>query len=169
MSLDSLSTKIARHDKIAFEHLYNKLYQAVYSVCLAILKNHALAEETAQETFIAVWSYSDTFKGVGYKSWILTIAKNKSLNLLKKSSREVSVDFTENEALGSYESDFELSMLIKSALKILDPVERQIVLLRASGIKAKELASYLNMPRGTISWKHKSALDKLKKYMEGTE
>ena len=169
MSLDSLAPKIANHDKVAFERLYNELRQGVYSVCLSIIKSHALAEELMQDTFVTVWTDSVNFRGVGYKSWIFTIARNKSLNLLKKRSHEMSVDFSENDYLGSYETDIELSVTIKSALKILKPDERQIVLLRASGVKAKEIAQYLDMPRPTVSWKHKEALNKLKKFMEGAK
>lgn len=167
MSFDALAQRIANHDKDAFEIVYEKLNRAVYSVCLGVVKSHAVAEELMQDTFVTVWTHSDSFRGVGYKSWILTIAKNKSLNSLKRRSRELSVDFAENDSLGSYESNVELSILIKSALEILSPDERQIVLLRASGVKAKEIAVYLNMPRPTVSWKHKEALTKLKSYMEG--
>lgn len=167
MSLDQLAPRVARHDERAFEELYNKIRQPVYSVCLGILKSHALAEEISQETFIAVWTHSDTFKGNGYKTWILTIAKNKALNLLKKRAREVSVDISENDSLGSYESDMELSVLIKSALKLLDDTERQIVLLKSSGVKMKEIAQLLGIPRPTASWKHSEALKKLRHYMEG--
>ena len=106
MSLDSLAPRVAKHDKVAFEDLYNKLRQAVYSACLGIVKSHALAEELTQDTFVTVWLQSDKFRGVGYKTWILTIAKNKSLNLLKKRARELSVDFTENDILGSYEGEY---------------------------------------------------------------
>lgn len=169
MSLDFLSKRIAQHDKSAFEELYNTLRQAVYSVCLGIVKSHAVAEELMQDTFVTVWTHSDSFSGKGYKTWILTIAKNKSINMLKKQTREVSVDFLENDTLGSYESDMELSVLIKSALRCLDPVERQIVLLRSSGVKAKEIADFLKIPRPTVSWKYSEALKKLKKYMEDSE
>lgn len=167
MSLDSLASRVAQHDERAFEEVYNKMRRSVYSVCLGIVKSHAVAEELMQDTFVAVWVSSGTFKGKGYKTWILTIAKYKSLNYIKKSSYELSVDFSENDTLGSYETDMELSVLIKASLELLDPVERQIVLLRSSGVKAKELAEYLGLPRPTVSWKHKQALDKLKKYMEG--
>lgn len=169
MSLDSLAQKIARGDERAFEELYNKTRQAVYSVCLGLVRVHMTAEELMQDTFVTVWTHSGEFKGHGYKTWILTIAKNKSLNHLKKQSREVAVDFSENEDIGSYESDMALSVTIRAALDTLDPVDRQIVLLRNSGVKAKEIAEYLGIPRGTVSWKYTEALKKLKKYMEGTE
>ena len=169
MSLDSLAQKIARGDERAFEELYNKTRQAVYSVCLGLVRVHMTAEELMQDTFVTVWTHSGEFKGHGYKTWILTIAKNKSLNHLKKQSREVAVDFSENEDIGSYESDMALSVTIRAALDTLDPIDRQIVLLRNSGVKAKEIAEYLGIPRGTVSWKYTEALKKLKKYMEGTE
>lgn len=169
MSLDSLAQKIARGDERAFEELYNKTRQAVYSVCLGLVRVHMTAEELMQDTFVTVWTHSGEFKGHGYKTWILTIAKNKSLNHLKKQSREVAVDFSENEDIGSYESDMALSVTICAALDTLDPIDRQIVLLRNSGVKAKEIAEYLGIPRGTVSWKYTEALKKLKKYMEGTE
>lgn len=169
MSLDSLAQKIARGDERAFEELYNKTRQAVYSVCLGVVRVHMTAEELMQDTFVTVWTHSGEFKGHGYKTWILTIAKNKSLNYLKKQSREVAVDFSENEDIGSYESDMALSVTIRAALDTLDPIDRQIVLLRNSGVKAKEIAEYLGIPRGTVSWKYTEALKKLKKYMEGTE
>lgn len=169
MSLDSLAQKIARGDERAFEELYNKTRQAVYSVCLGLVRVHMTAEELMQDTFVTVWTHSGEFKGHGYKTWILTIAKNKSLNYLKKQSREVAVDFSENEDIGSYESDMALSVTIRAALDTLDPIDRQIVLLRNSGVKAKEIAEYLGIPRGTVSWKYTEALKKLKKYMEGTE
>ena len=169
MSLDSLAQKIAHGDERAFEELYNKTRQAVYSVCLGIVRVHMTAEELMQDTFVTVWTRSAEFKGHGYKSWILTIAKNKSLNYLKKQSHEVAFDFLENDDIGSYESDMALSVTIRAALDTLDPIERQIVLLRNSGVKAKEIAEYLGIPRGTVSWKYTEALKKLKKYMEGTE
>ena len=93
MSLDSLAQKIAHGDERAFEELYNKTRQAVYSVCLGIVRVHMTAEELMQDTFVTVWTRSAEFKGHGYKSWILTIAKNKSLNYLKKQSHEVEFDF----------------------------------------------------------------------------
>lgn len=169
MSLESLAQKIARGDERAFEELYNKVRQAVYSVCLGIVRAHMTAEELMQDTFVTVWTHSGEFKGNSYKAWILTIAKNKSLNYLKKQAHEISVDFSENDDIGYYESDMALGVTVRAALDSLDPIERQIVLLRNSGVKAKEIAEYLGIARGTVSWKYAEAFKKLKKYMEGTE
>ncbi len=168
MNFDKLALKIARRDKSAFELLYEQTRRLVFSVCLGIVKSQSLAEELMQETFVTVWQKSCEFRGQGYKTWILTVAKNKSLNALKKSQRETPFDFMENESLGgSYEVDADTGIVLKAALNALEDEERQIVLMRNAGMKAKEIASALGVPRGTVSWKYAEALKKLKKSLEG--
>ena len=168
MNFDKLALKIAKRDKSAFELLYEQTRRLVFGVCLGIVKNPSVAEELTQETFVTVWQRSGEFRGNGYKTWVLTIAKNKSLNALKKNRRETPFDFLENEsACGSYEIDADVGILLKTALQTLDEEERQIVLLRNSGLKAKEVADTLGIPRGTVSWKYAEALKKLKTTLEG--
>ncbi len=169
MSLDQLAPKIARRDKRAFEELYEKMRRLVYSVCLGVVKNSGAAEELVQDTFVAVWTRAAEFKGKGFKTWILTIAKNKSLNALRKQKREFSADFTEHENLGgSYtiDSEAETGVVLAAALRRLGESDREIVLLKNSGMKTKEIAEFLKLPRGTVSWRYAEALKTLKKYLE---
>lgn len=178
MNFDGLAKKIADGDEKSFESVYNQISKLVFSVCYGIVKSDSVASELTQDTFVTVWTYSGEFKGGSYKSWILTIARNKSLNYLEKAKREISVDFTEKTdsvsiingesvEISQEEVDAETKITLKMALDKLDRLERQIVLLRNSGMKMKEVASYLKIPRGTASWKYKEALKKLKKFMEG--
>lgn len=166
MHLDRLALKIAERDKDAFELLYEQTRRLVFSVCLSVVKNQGLAEELMQETFVTVWQKSEEFRGKGYKTWILTVAKNKAINALKKNRRETPFDFCENESMvGSYEIN-DTSIVLKTALQGLNADERQIVLMRNAGVKTKEIANALGMPRGTVSWKYAEALKKLKKLLE---
>ena len=168
MNFDKLALKIAQRDKSAFELLYEQTRRLVFSVCLGIVKSQSVAEELMQETFVTVWQKSGEFRGQGYKTWILTVAKNKAINALKKNRRETPFDFFENEgACGSYEIDAETGIVLKTALQTLDEEERQIVLMRNSGLKAKEIADAMRLPRGTVSWKYAEALKKLKTTLEG--
>lgn len=171
MNLDALATRIASKDEKAFEEAYNALSKAVFSVCYSIVKSEAIARELSQDTFVAVWKYASSFRGVGFKSWTLTIARNKSLNYIEKQKREISVDFSESEEytrVAEEDSvDNETRITLKCAIESLDEVDRQIVLLKTSGVKLREIAEYLKMPRGTVSWRYGEALKRLKKYMEG--
>lgn len=170
MNLDKLAKKIAQRDKRAFELLYDQTKGVVFAVCLGVVKNRALAEEIMQETFVTVWTRSAEFRGFGYKTWVLKIAKNKALNALRKNKRETPVDFAENEYLGGgYEIDSDTGIVLKQALERLSADERQIVLMRNAGMQAKEIAKVLEMPRGTVSWKYTEALKKLKALLKEWE
>ena len=167
MGLDILSKKIACGDEKSFELLYDQMHKLVYLVCLGIVKNEASAQDLAQDTFVTVWNKSSEFKGGSYKAWILTIAKNKSLNYIKKHSRVMPVGQEYELDLICKESNdsFEDSVVLKLALEKLDDDECQIVLLRLSGMKAREIGLLLGMPRGTVSWKYSEALKKLRKIL----
>lgn len=170
MNFDALAIKIAEKDEKSFEIVYEKMNKLVFSICYSIVKSQSVASDLTQDTFVAVWSYVGSFKGNGFKTWILTIAKNKALNYLEKQKREISIDFTESEDYtpdDEGEIDTETKITLHDALSKLNAKDRQIVLLKNCGMKMKEIAEYLNIPRGTASWRYKEALNQLKKYMEG--
>ncbi|MBQ7907754.1 MAG: RNA polymerase sigma factor [Clostridia bacterium] len=164
MGLDALAPKIASHDEKSFDLLYQKLNKLVYLVCLSVVKNEALAMDLCQDTFVTVWQKSGEFRGKGYKSWVITIARNKSLNYLKKSQRIV-LDGEEIEAEDTSVS-IEDKVALKMAIEHLSRQDAEIVLLRASGMKAREIAELLAMPRGTVSWRYKQAIKHLEKMMK---
>ncbi|MBQ7760850.1 MAG: sigma-70 family RNA polymerase sigma factor [Clostridia bacterium] len=170
MNFDSLAKSIAQGDEKAFEKLYIKLYKLVFSVCFSILKIEATANDLSQETFISVWKNTKDFRGNGYKSWILKIAKNKSINYLQKQKREISVDFSEDPKFVNSESgdtDTETKVMLKFAIEKLCQQDREIVLLKNSGLKEREIAEHLGIPRGTVAWRYSEAIKILKKQVEG--
>lgn len=169
MGLDLLAKGVASHDEKSFELVYQRLYKLVFLVCLSVVKDEATAQDLSQDTFVAVWNKSSEFRGKGYKAWILTIAKNKSINYIKKHSRIVPVgaDYELDLACTEVQGSSEDSLALKMAIERLDPIDSQIVLLRAAGMKMNEIALLLNMPRGTVSWRYSEALKFLKKLMKG--
>ena len=172
MTLDNLAPKIVMRDEKAFAELYEKTRKIVYSVCLSVVRNRGVAEELTQETFITVWGNIQTFRGKGLKLWVITIAKNKALNELRKRKREFAVDFSENESIGgeyAIDAQVETGLALDFALARLDLIDRQIVLMKNSGMKTKEIANFLEMPRGTVSWRYSEALKILRKYLETEE
>lgn len=59
---------------------YGKL---VFSICYKITGDYFIAEDIAQETFLAVFQKYETFDGNNEKSWICRIATNKSIDFLR--------------------------------------------------------------------------------------
>ncbi|HEX2899346.1 MAG TPA: sigma-70 family RNA polymerase sigma factor, partial [Bacteroidia bacterium] len=90
---DSIVDRLLRHEKDAFEQLYDDYSAAIYGLTLKILKDEALAEDALQETFVRIWRKIQTYdasKGRLF-TWMLNIARNISIDMLRaRESRKVS-------------------------------------------------------------------------------
>ncbi len=165
--MSSLERNIQRLQRTntGLDEIYREMEKAVFLVAYSYLKDKYLAEDVRQEVFVKVaQNISGYRKGTNAKAWILTIAKNLSLNLLKK-RRECFVDFTENESLyGTYSvEDRGGDNLIERARDILSQEQFEIVyLVVVAGYKRREIAEYLQMPIGTVTWKYNESLKLLK-------
>lgn len=55
-------------------------------------------------------------------------------------------------------------MSVSQALDTLKPSERQIVSLKVLGeLTFKEIAQYMKIPMGTVTWKYQNAIKKLRR------
>jgi RNA polymerase sigma-70 factor (ECF subfamily) len=80
-------------DVKAFEVLVRKYQKKIYYLALRMTKNHDVADELAQESFVrAYMSLSSFQKGRSFYTWIYRIAVNQILNYLKHKSFTVSLD-----------------------------------------------------------------------------
>ncbi len=172
-TINSLIIKTARRDNEAFKKLYLEMRKPVYYYALRFCGNHSIAEDVMQDTFITVWSKSASFvpNGNGY-SWILTIAKNKALDAMKKEQKHCSIEeagqeiFEENYLLSAFSDKILLGELLRS----LNSRESDIVILRhIVGLTLTEIAKEKNIKRGTVFWLHNSAIKKMRKAYERIE
>jgi len=68
-----------------FNRLYERYFQRVYTFAYVRVRNHADAEEIAQETFTAVFRSIEAFRGQSsLLSWLYGIAKNTVNNHLRR-------------------------------------------------------------------------------------
>lgn len=169
-SINSLIIKTAHRDNEAFEELYLAMRKPVYFYALRFCGNHSIAEDVMQDTFITVWSKSSSFvpNGNGY-SWILTIAKNKTLNIIKKEQKHVSLDEVDEEIYDDnyFTSAISDNVLLGQLLRSLNSRESDIVILRhVIGLTLTEIAKEKSIKRGTVFWLHNSAIKKMRKAYE---
>ena len=65
----------------------------LYRFALARIKDHSVAEDLVQETFLAALHGRKNFKGrSAVKTWLPAILKHKILDLLRKKNREKAID-----------------------------------------------------------------------------
>lgn len=173
MKTEQLSDKNIRQREHRFAALYEKTRRLVFGAAYAVTCNVKDAEEITQDTFVTAWESLDKIEDTpAARGYLVKIARNKSINFVKRRRREIPADFTENEYLaGGYRVDEEAenAVILSTAAKCLTEEERQIVFSKNAGAKTKEIAKAMGMPRGTVSWKYSRAIDKLRAAIEGKE
>src|SRR5262245_63632618 len=86
---EALVALIAQRDKRALQQLYSRHHVRIYRFALRFLNDEAAAEDTVSEVFIDVWRQAERFEGRSQvTTWLLAIARNKALSLLRRRSAE---------------------------------------------------------------------------------
>jgi RNA polymerase sigma factor (sigma-70 family) len=161
--------RCAAGDRTALKQLFDTETPRMVGVAERILRRRALAEEATQDAFVQLWRRASSFDatlGSG-RTWLYTILRNRSLNILRDESRtELSNDDTAFDGV-SDEDDPEVVVMklgeasrLRACLEKLEPERRQaIVLAYAKGLSHGEIAGKLGIPLGTIkSWIRRSML-----------
>ena len=162
MNDDVLVERTQDGDRRAFSELVRRYQAVVYRSCYRILGDREDAKDASQEAFIRAYRRLDTFRGRGaFKSWILRIAMNVSLNV--RGRRELPrTDIDSVESIPGTEApegellSSEAAAQIHQALQLVQPNHRAAVVLRdLEGLTYKEIEEILAVPEGTAkSWVH---------------
>ena len=162
---EKLIFKIADGDMDAFRSLYDAVSGSVYGFVLSILKNKYDADDVLQETFLKVYSNAANYAANGKPmAWILTIAKNSAYSKLRDTGKTESFEELTTEPMDfSSVENAEQRVLVEMLFKHLTDEEKQILMLHAvSGMKYREIASFMDIPLNTVLSKYHRAVKKLK-------
>lgn len=160
----------AQGDRAAFEQLYAATRAKLYGVVLRILRRHDLADEVIQETYLKIWGSAGSFdpSKASPITWMVTIARNRAIDLLRKRS-EASIE-EEPEAmdvaadlpnpLAAREMNEDLKRLM-NCVGALDGDRQQMVLLAYyKGLSREQLAAKFEKPVNTIkTWLRRSLIE----------
>ncbi len=164
--------KIVSGDGAALEALYRQMHKPIYFYALRLTGDPCAAEDVMQETFVAVMRKASVYRAEGKgKAWLFTIAKNLTLDMLRRQNRVESFDV--QPALPTAEdftvrSDAGIAAL--QMLDVLSPKEKNIVLLRLlCDMTLTQIAKELDIPRGTVFWLYNNAVRKMRNQFAGGE
>jgi len=150
--------------------LYRLYSQAMYNICLRMLKNEMDAEDLLQNSFVDVFTKLHTFK---YQStvgaWIKRIVVNNCINYLKKRRLQIE-ELKDNHASSLIEPAQEQDLgpsvsvdQIKSAMNDLPDGYRVVfTLYMFEGYDHKEIAGLLGVTEATSKSQYSRAKRKLK-------
>jgi len=173
-------------DVNAFGELVERYQSLVVGFCYRLLGNREDAEDIAQETFMRAFSAIGRFQPrAKFSTWLLTIAKNLSLNLLRderRRGRDVHVATVleqEMQAVELVPSDDprpdetlrqdERADRVRRALFELSDIHRSIIVLRDfEGMTYEEIAKVMRCRKGTVKSRLSRARDHLKEVLIAT-
>ena len=168
MTRDELTNYISmfkQNNYTCFNQFYKETSKQVYFTALGILKDHQLAEEILQETYISFLESIDNIKnGTSIYGYLTIIARNKALNYIKKEKRVVHNEDIFN-TLSDYSSEVKYEIGIDKILALLDKqIEREIVTYHVIlEYKFAEIAQITKKPIGTVLWIYNKAMKVLKR------
>ena len=151
--------------------VYEKYHRELYLYIYSLSRNHHIAEDLTQETFLkALLSLPEEHGNI--RAWLYMVARNLFFNYRKKASRNVSLE--EEMKRSDEEKDLLANMIenerklqLYQALKKLDMKKREILLLQYFGdLSQKEIAAVLHITPGNVRVLAYRAKKELKKYME---
>jgi len=164
--LDKALSSLADGDMGALSVVYDKLGRRIFMLAYAILRDHADAEDVMQETFLKIATQAHTYrKDSNAIAFILTVARNLSLNLLAKRRQSNTYErpFDENVDVPDDEQVTKIGEL--DSLSVLDTDERQIVILRLDcKMKHRDIAALFDISEAATQKRYRRALEKLKNY-----
>jgi RNA polymerase sigma-70 factor (ECF subfamily) len=158
-------------DFAAFESLVSKYERRLYGLALRIVRHRQDAEEVVQQTFVSVIEHLQGFREEStFQTWLMRIATNHALALLRKRSVRASLEFHEDRFEDNYaglphpqyiakwrETPDELAQrretgeLLRQALDELDEKYRLVFLLRdVEGYSTSETAEALNITESNV-------------------
>lgn len=130
-------------------------------------------KDLVQEAFIKLWDNCHKITVEKAKSFLFTVATNKMINELSKKktvlnyARQKPKDYT-HESPEYVMQENEYMAKLQQAIENLTEEQRVTFLLnRIEGKKHKEIAELLGISRKTVEKRIYSALDKLRKHVDG--
>jgi RNA polymerase sigma-70 factor (ECF subfamily) len=176
---DSISERASAHDlelvalaatggREAFGELIRRHGSAVRGLLRRMGANPALADDLAQDAFLAAFEQISDFRGEGtFQAWVKRIAARLYVKRWRRDARGQAVAElagAEPAADTGGESESADRIDLDEALKSLSVVERLCVTLcYGGGLSHAEAAQALNTPLGTVKSHVKRGLDKLRR------
>ena len=155
-------------DREAFRHLVERYQRRAVAHAMAILFRRDDAEDAVQEAFIDAFTAIGSFDtSRSFYQWFYVLVRNRCYKMTAKSRPTESLD--EVLLVGSPPGvDDEMRLALEKALRSLTPEEREIVTLKYfSGLSYDELATHLQIPRGTVMSRLFYARQRLQRRLSG--
>lgn len=163
----SLLAQVARGESRALEVLHSRHVSLAKALAFRVLRDAALAEDAAQEAFVALWRTADAYDPgkASVRSWICLLAHRRAVDLARREARRRLADGHAGEVdLDSYTAEDVVLLRfdrkrVRAALDRLSHRNRELLELSYyGGLTQTQLAKRFEIPLGTVKSRTSHAL-----------
>jgi len=162
-------------DPRGFSGLYNRYKNRVFGFLVRMTSDREIAEDLLQDTFLAAMRNANQFdRNRNFLSWIFGIAHKRTIDYFRHVKVENEHQGDTDRSLGKGPDTPEITLsnaqlrgVINEAIKTLDPMQREVFLLRELGdVPFKEIAQMMNCPINTALGRMRLALKNIRKELK---
>jgi RNA polymerase sigma-70 factor (ECF subfamily) len=160
--------RVLQGDIEAFSLLVSRYQRPVFGMVAHLLGNSHDCEDVAQEVFLAAYRNLASFDPVRsrFSTWLFTIARNKSINEMKKKRPLTALpqmELPHNEDAPEKMGHNELAAIIDRYVDGLPEDQRTaFVLSELEGLSYEDIAKIESVPLGTIKSRINRAKERLR-------
>jgi RNA polymerase sigma-70 factor (ECF subfamily) len=163
----------------ALEELVNRYLKSIYNFIYRITNSLEEAEDITQETFLKLWKNLEKYnQEENFKAWLFAIARNTTIDWLRKKKNIKFSDFESEEDENKFENSLvdktplpnelavksEQKQKLDRVLNKLPIIYREVLLLHYyEDLTFDEIGKVLNKPLNTVKSQHRRALVAIKK------
>lgn len=175
-----LHRRISNGDRAAFDELYRRYAPAAYGLAVRITAQPTLAQEVAQEAFLALWRAPQAFDPTrgAFRSFFLSLVHHRAVDTVRREERlrkrterasnlepirgeDVADEVVEGAYLGVRRKE------VREALATLPPEQRQVIeLAYFGGHTQTRIAETLGIPVGTVKTRTLAAMRKMRRALD---
>ncbi len=159
-------------DLQAFEHLYQRYRQSLFLFLMRRGHRQVEAEELFHDCWLRVIDHQQGFTGNQFRAWLYTIARNLSIDAMRKQQPQALDESTaESPALQSPSTQqvtegVDCVELIKRSVAELPLEQRDVFLLQhEAGLSLPQIADIMQLGRETVKSRVRYAMQKLRQLM----
>lgn len=178
LSDEALLSGLRAGDRDAAAAFVRRFQARVYGLALTIVRDPAIAEDVAQETFVRAWRHAASYDARRGRvlTWLLTITRNLAIDLTRARPVEpvdpdtvAAILATGNGSVpvDDGQAPDERARVREALLALPDAERRALVLTVYFGRTAGEISELDGVALGTVKWRIRQAMIKLREALEG--
>lgn len=167
----SIISLLKKGDTNSYKIIFDTYYKRLYLFSLKYVEDQYAAEEIAENVFLILWQKKNEIDKIGnLKSYLYAMARNASLDYLKKEKQSVTLDLEKHDSadlMDQYIIEEETHAILYQALASLPPKCRKVFELSClEGVKYKDISEELQISINTVKSQRARAIELLKEHLK---